>query len=61
MQEVNISVQVFKQRTWFGKRSHPNMVLIQAGDRRYTFGSGSTEAECTWLVHEIKHWLRPDR
>ncbi|MBE9182846.1 serine/threonine protein kinase [Oculatella sp. LEGE 06141] len=61
MQEVNISVQVLKQRTWCGRRSHPNMVLIQAGDRRHTFGVGSTEAECNWLVHEIKHWLRPDR
>lgn len=60
MQEVNISVQVLKQRTWFG-RSHPNMVLIQAGNRRYTFGIRSTEAECNWLVHEIKHWLRSDR
>jgi hypothetical protein len=60
MQEVNISVQVL-QSTWFERRSHPKMILIQAGDRRYTFGAGTTEAECTWLVHEIKRWLKPDR
>lgn len=61
MQEVNISVQVLKQLSWLERRSHPQMILIQAGNRRYTFAAGSTEAECIWLVHEIKHWLKPDR
>ena len=61
MQEVNVSVQVLKQPSWFEQRSQLRIILIQAGDRRYIFGAGSTEAECTWLVHEIKHWLRTDR
>jgi serine/threonine protein kinase len=61
VQEVSTSVQIPGRQPRARMRSQPQMVLIQAGKRRYTFGAGATEAECTWLVHEIKHWLKPDR
>ena len=60
MQEVSASVNTLQQQSK-AKGPQPQMVLIQAGKRRYTFGAGSTEAECNWLVHEIKHWLKPNR
>ena len=61
VQEVSTSLQFLEQQYKVSRRSQCQMILIQAGRRRYTFGAGCTEPECTWLVHEIKYWLKPDR
>lgn len=61
IQEVDSSMQVSTHKPWFGKRPQTPMILIQAGNHRYTFGAGYTEVEYIWLVHEIKHWLKGNR
>jgi serine/threonine protein kinase len=34
------------------------MVTIQTGFKRYSFGVGLSAIECVWLAQEIKDWLR---
>jgi len=33
------------------------MVTIQAGEQRYSFGVGLSASECHWLAQEIKDWV----
>lgn len=61
VQEVSTSLQFLERQSKVKKRSQPQIILIQAGKQRYTFGAGCTESECTWLVYEIKYWLKPAR
>jgi serine/threonine protein kinase len=58
IQEIDVGMQLSTQKYWFSKRLETPMILIQAGNRRYTFGAGFTEAENIWLLQEIKHWLK---
>lgn len=61
IQDISVSTQVRQQETWFTRRPQPSAVLMQIGQHRYIFAAGSTPAECTWLVQEMKHWLKSAR
>jgi hypothetical protein len=59
IQDVFQSVLQIGDRNSFQLESkvEKEMVTIQTGERRYSFGLGLSPIECVWLAQEIKDWL----
>jgi serine/threonine protein kinase len=53
----SVLLQNVKQNLGILTTCGTEMVTIQAGDKRYSFGIGLTDRECVWLAREIKDWL----
>ncbi len=53
----SVLLQNVKQSLGISTARGTEMVTIQAGDKRYSFGIGLTDSECVWLAREIKDWL----
>ncbi len=53
----SVVLQNVKQSLGISTKRGTEMVTIQAGDKRYSFGMGLTDRECVWLAQEIKDWL----
>lgn len=59
IQDIFQSVLQLGQKNMLHLENNPEkeMVTIQAGEKRYSFGLGLSAVECVWLAQEIKDWL----
>jgi serine/threonine protein kinase len=69
-QGLTVEIQdVFQSVLQMGRKSNflqpensldKEIITIQTGEKRYSFGVGLSAVECVWLAQEIKDWLNSD-
>lgn len=57
IQDIFQSVLQIGQKSILEENLQREMVTIQTGEKRYSFGLGLSAVECVWLAQEIKDWL----